>query len=151
MRPRDEWCTEEELAFFGAGGFLWERVFGVAHAESVATGDIVRPGEWELDGITGSPDLIRCSDWTLLETKATWRGLRKWDHLEKNFWAWLCQIKGYAKMIGTNVAELHVFFVAGDWRPPVPCVRSIRMEFTDLELNENWQLVVRHAIARGWL
>lgn len=151
MKPKDEWCTEDELAFFGAGGFLWERVFGEAHRDSVISGDLVRPGEWSLDGITGSPDLVRVSDWCLIETKATWRGLRKWEHLEKNFWAWLVQTKGYCSMIGTNRCEIHVFFVAGDWRPPMPTVRSIAIKYTDLELEENWFMLVRHARNRGWL
>lgn len=151
VKPRDEWCTEEELAFFGAGGFLWERVFGMAHAEAVTSGDLIRPGEFERDGITGSPDLIRVSDWTLVETKATWRGLRKWEHLEKWFWAWLVQTKGYCHMISTQVCEIHVFFVAGDWRPPVPTVRSIRIEYTELELEENWWMLTKHARERGWL
>ena len=151
IKPKDEWCSEEELAFFGAGGFLWERVFGKCHAEAVATEDIVRPGEFELDGIIGSPDLIRVSDWTLLETKCCWRSARKFESLEKNFWAWICQVKSYSLMIGTNVAEIHCFFVAGDWRPPAPCVKSIRIEYTDRELEENWSMITKFAESRGWL
>lgn len=153
MKPRDEWCTEDELAFFGAGGFLWERVFGEAHRDSVVSGDLVRPGEWSLDGITGSPDLIRQSDWCLIETKCTWKGLRQWEPLtlERNFWLWVAQVKSYAKMIGTNTAEIHVFFVAGNWRPPVPTVRSLRLKFSDQELDNNWKMIVNHAKNRGWL
>jgi hypothetical protein len=155
IKPRDEWCTQEELAFFGAGGFLWERVFSKCHAEAVSDGDgnrdIVRPGEFELDGIIGSPDLIRVSDWTLLETKATWRSVNKFDALERWFWPWIVQCKGYAKMIGTDTCEIHVFFFCGDWRPPVPCARSIRLEFTAREIEENWNMIVSHAQRRGWL
>jgi hypothetical protein len=154
IRPKDEWCTQEELAFFGAGGFMWERVFSMAHRDAVTgaeDGDLVRPGEFELDGVAGSPDLIRMSDWTLIETKCTWRGLRKWESLEKNFWSWLVQTKGYCKMIGTNVCEIHCFFVAGDWRPPVPCVKSIQIEYTDRELSENWSMITKFAESRGWL
>jgi hypothetical protein len=151
IRPKDEWCTQEELAFFGAGGFMWERVFSMAHRDAVETGDLVRPGEFDLDGVAGSPDMIRISDWTLIETKATWRGLRKWESLEKNFWSWLVQTKGYCKMIGSNVCEIHCFFVAGDWRPPAPCVKSIRIEYTDRELEENWSMITKFAESRGWL
>lgn len=151
IRPRDEWCTQEELSFFGSMGFLWERVFARAHADSICTDDLVRPGEFTADNITGSPDLIRVSDWTLIETKCTWRSVRKFDSLERNFWAWLVQVKSYCHMIGTNTAEIHVFFVAGDWRPPVPCVKSVRLEFTDREIQENWSMCVEHAKRRGWL
>lgn len=151
IKPRELWCTQDELEFFGAGGFMWERVFSMAHRDAVETGDLFRPGEIELDGIIGSPDLIRISDYTLLETKCTWRGLRQWESLEKNFWGWLCQVKSYSHMIGTNVAEIHVFFVAGNWRPPVPCARSVRLEFRKHELEENWRMILRHAQSRGWV
>jgi len=154
IKPRDLWCTDEELAFFGAGGFMWERVYSEAMRDSLLGDELlVRPGEVTLDGITGSPDLLRISsgDVVLIETKCTWRGLRKWESLEKNFWAWLVQTKAYCLMVGTTITEIHVFFVAGDWRPPVPCVRAIRLEYTDRELNENWLMLVKHAKNRGWL
>jgi hypothetical protein len=152
IKPKDEWCTEEELAFFGAGGFLWERAFGLCHAKAVATGDIVRPGEFELDGIIGSPDLIHIPSWTLLETKCCWRSVNKFDSaLEKNFWAWLVQTKSYCHMIGTDTCELHVFFVCGDWRPPVPQTRSVRIRYGRDELISNWRMIREHAEKKGWL
>jgi hypothetical protein len=154
LKPRtSEWCTEEELAFFAAGGFMWERCFSLVHRDMVEGGELVRPGEFTLDGITGSPDLLRITnkEVVLIETKCTWRSVRQWESLEKNFWNWLCQVKSYCRMVGTEVSEIHSFFVAGDWRPPVPCVRSIRLEFKERELEENWKMIVRHAHNRGWL
>lgn len=154
IKPREVWCTNDELAFFAAGGFMWERVYSEAMRDSLSSDEsLVRPGEVTLDGITGSPDLLRISpeDVVLIETKCTWRGLRQWESLEKNFWSWLCQVKSYCLMIGTGTAELHVFFVAGDWRPPIPCVRAVRLEFTDRELSENWSMLVGHARRKGWL
>src|SRR5208337_2109364 len=147
IRPRDEWCSEEELAFFGAGGFMWERVFSMAHRDAVESDDLIRPGEITLDGITGSPDLIRISDMIGIETKLTWKSSRKLDlsskpaaleSLDKHFWAHKIQCMSYAKMFGISEYELHYFFVAGNWRPPVPCVKAVRMEFTNQELNANW-------------
>ena len=152
IRPKDEWCDEEELAFYAAGGFLWEKVFARCHADSIMNGDIIRPGEFTLDGIIGSPDLIRVSDWTILECKHPWKSVRKFDdHLEKYFWKWVTQVACYAKMIGTNTAEIHAYFVCGDWRPPIPQTRSIRLEFTDRELDERWFMVRSHAQRKGWL
>ena len=56
IKPRDLWCTDEELAFFGAGGFMWERVYSEAMRDSLLGDELlVRPGEVTLDGITGSP------------------------------------------------------------------------------------------------
>jgi hypothetical protein len=151
IRPKDEWCTQEELAMFGAVGFMWERVFSMAHRDAVANSDLVRPGEFTLDGITGSPDLIHVPSWTLIETKACFRSARKFESLERNFWAWICQVKSYSLMIGTDIAEIHAFFVAGDWRPPTPCAKSVRLEFTERELAENWMMITKFATDKGWL
>lgn len=151
IKPKDEWCTEEELAMFGAMGFMWERVFGMAHRDSIAGGGIERMGEFERDGIIGSPDLVRTSDWTLIETKCTWRSVKKWESFPQGFWAWIVQTKAYCHMVGSEVAEIHAFFVAGDWRPPVPCTRSIRIKYTERELVENWKMLMEHAAEKGWL
>lgn len=161
IRPRDEWCTEEELSFFGAGGFIFERVFSMAMADAVASGNLIRPGEIELDGITGSPDLLDLSDGVVgIETKMTWKSSRKLDtsskpaileSLDKHFWAHKIQCMSYAHMLSTNLYQLHYFFVAGNWRPPVPCVKAIQMEFTSKELEGNWSMIVRFARDRGWL
>jgi len=151
IKPKDEWCTQEELEMFGAVGFMWERVYSMAHRDAVENGDLIRPGEFQLDGVIGSPDFIHVPSWTLVETKACFRSARKFDSLEKNFWTWLCQVKSYSLMIGTNVAEIHCFFVCGDWKPPTPCVRSVRLEFTDRELQENWDMIIRHARGRNWI
>jgi len=160
IRPRDEWCTEEELSFFGAGGFLWERVFSSAFSDAATSDDLIRPGEIELDGITGSPDLIHIPTMIGIETKMTWKSSRKLDtstppaileSIDKHFWAHKIQCMGYAKMFGTNEYQLHYFFVAGNWRPPVPCVKAVHMEFTNQELNGNWEMLKKFAVSRGWL
>lgn len=160
IRPRDEWCTEEELAFFGAGGFLFERVFSMAMRDAVESQDLIRPGEIMLDGITGSPDLIHIPTMVGVETKLTWKSARKLDtssrpamleSLDKHFWAHKIQCLSYAKMFGIDEYELHYFFVAGNWRPPVPCVKAIRMKYSAQELNDNWAMIVKFAQSRGWL
>ena len=160
IRPRDEWVSQEELAFFGAGGFLWERVFSEAMRDAAETDDLIRPGEVELDGITGSPDLIRISTGCGVETKMTWKSSRKLDtvsqpaileSLDKSFWSHKVQCLSYAKMLGINEYELHYFFVAGNWRPPVPCVKAIRMEFSQRELDGNWTMIRNFAASKGWL
>jgi hypothetical protein len=162
IRPRDQWVTEEELSFFGAGGFLFERVFSMAMADASITDSLIRPGEIELDGITGSPDLLDLSNGGLLgiETKMTWKSSRKLDtsskpavleSLDKHFWAHKIQCMSYAHMLGINVYQLHYFFVAGNWRPPVPCVKAIQMEFSNRELEGNWSMITEFARSRNWL
>jgi hypothetical protein len=132
----------------------------MAMADASTTDDIIRPGEIELDGITGSPDLIRVSDLVGIETKLTWKSSRKLDtssrpaileSLDKHFWAHKIQCMGYAHMLGFDTWQLHYFFVAGNWRPPVPCVKAIQMEFSKQELAGNWAMLKRFATDHGML
>lgn len=153
VRPRDEWCSSEELQFYGSLGFLWERYFARCFADSIASGTLFRPGEISKDGITGSPDLVDLSNGlVVVETKCSWRSVSKFDFgFENNFWAWIQQISGYAYMLETQIAELHAFFVNGDYKPPMPCTRSIRIEFTEAELKNRWRMLVNHAKDMNWL
>lgn len=150
VSPREP-ISEQELHFYGAGGFIFERVWSAAHADAIACGDLVRPGEFERDGIIGSPDVLDFNIPRLIELKCRWMSARKFDHLEKYFFWELLQIKCYLAMIGWDEAELTVFFVAGDWRPPVPCVRSVLLNFTEQEIEESWSSVLNHARRRKWL
>lgn len=143
--------VQAELEWYAAGGYIWERAFSLAYQDAVLGGDLVRPDEWELDGIVGSPDAIRVSDWTLVELKFRWMSSNKFDALEKWFWLEILQVKGYCHLIGTLNAELHVFFCNGDYRPPRPRVRVVRLEFSERELEEAWQSLKNHAARRGWL
>lgn len=142
---------ERELAFYRAGGFLWERVFSYAMAESFRTGTIVRPGEYMVEGITGSPDNIRTDLWRVVETKCTWRSMQKLERLEKNFWIWLVQMKGYCRLVGTTEAELYAFFVMGDYKGSGPQGKALLFQWSQYEIEENWQMLKNHGRRRGML
>jgi hypothetical protein len=111
----------------------------------------IRPGECYVEGITGSPDLLDLEDMTVVDTKFTWKSSRKLDNLEKYFWSWTVQLKGYCRMVGSRTAELWVFCVNGDYKPPVPCIKRLRIEFSQQEIDENWDMIKNHARRRGWL
>jgi hypothetical protein len=111
----------------------------------------VRPGEFTKDGITGSPDLIDLQEWAVVDSKCTWRSSRKLERLEKYFWTWLVQLKGYCAMVGTQDAYLWIFFVNGNWKPPAPEIRAIHLKFSQHEINENWSMIKNHARKRGWM
>jgi hypothetical protein len=147
---RDE-MDEVTLSTYRAGGFLWERMFESAFADSLSSGDIVRPGEWEADGIIGSPDYIDITRWRVVETKCTWRSSNKWEALEKNFWVWLVQIKGYCRMVGTQEALLHVMFMNGNYKGSGPQIKSVELRFTQNEIKQNWSMITNHARKRGML
>jgi hypothetical protein len=143
--------SEESLDWFACMGWLWERVFDMAHREAIADGDISHTGEFECDGITGTPDRI---DWRvpkIIELKCRWKSVNSFENLERSYWIELMQVAAYCWMTGIYEADLIIFFVAGNWRPPVPQVKGAHLEFTELELAEKWRSIVAHAKHRGWL
>lgn len=144
-------AEQDSLEWYASGGWIWERCWDLAHAEAITTGTIINPGEFECDGIVGTPDRLDTESWELWELKCRWMSARKFDSLERNFFLEIMQCKSYCKMVGASVCNLCVFFVAGDWRPPVPQCPCVRLEFSDREIEENWTQVIRHAQKRGWL
>lgn len=150
---KNEPMEYEELAHYRAGGFIWERV--MAAALNISMVDVFHPGEFQCDGIIGSPDALRVmgtGGWHLVETKCTWKSVRKFDdHLEKFFWVWLVQMKAYCHMLEIDTAELYAFFVNGDYRGSGPCSRARQFEFSKIELLENWNMLTQHAKRKGWL
>lgn len=140
-----------QLQTYRSGGFVWEQAFSKAMADALANEEWIRPGEFTLDGITGSPDLIGQRDWILGETKFTWRSAGRLESLDRDFWVWLVQMKGYSKMIGTNKARLFAFFVNGAYKDMRPQLHVLDFEFSNIELRENWEMIVGHARRKGWL
>lgn len=144
-------ATDDQLNWYASGGWLWEHIWDMAHAKAIEDGTMTNPGEFSCDGITGTPDRI---DWTrpaVIELKCRWQSIRMFDSLEKNYWQELMQIKSYCWMTGIHEADLIIFYVAGDWRPPVPGVRAANLQFSERELRESWEQVIGHARKRGWL
>lgn len=150
---RNDQLTEEELTWYRAIGFIWEWVIERAFNRSLLQPIGVRPGEMRRDGIIGSPDLIEVASdpWVVIDTKATFKASWKGDNLEKFFWTWLVQLKGYCAMAHTTRARLLILFVCGTYKPPRPIVRRFDIEFTQMEVDDNWMVIVSHARRRGWI
>lgn len=128
------------------------RYFGKAKGR-----EVVSQSECCVDGIFITPDGYDLSDGSYEEYKATWRSLKKLDDFHKWFWHWEVQLKGNCYAAGTNKARLVMFFVMGDYsfRPPEggPQLRCREYEFTDEELEENWEMVKRvrdEMVEQGW-
>lgn len=147
LRKKSE-MSQEELAWYGAAGYLWEHAFSMAYQNALS---MVRTDEWTLDGIAGSPDGLDRHKWRVIELKFRWMSSNKFDQLEKFFWLELVQIKGYCKMVGATEAELWVFFCNGDYRPPRPVVLGKLLTFNEQEIDESWTMIRNHAIRKGWL
>jgi hypothetical protein len=129
-------------------GFLWEDVFSSLWGNRMAgmvDSDRWVQQEFVQDGIYMTPDVVYPMDGFLDEYKATTRASYKFDALEEHFAPWLIQIKGYLRAAGMKRARLIVLFLCGDYRPPFPQVRAKELEFTNRELEENWDLVLRIA------
>lgn len=104
-------------------------------------GRYLQPGELELDGLFGTPDLINLDDWANEEIKMAWMSSKNKPD-EQKMWRYWVQVKAYCKMMGTNIGRLRVCFVNGDYSAPGPAYRFWEQEFTDEELDENWAMLI---------
>ena len=75
------------------------------------------------------------------EYKATWRSIRQPP--EEN-WYWMTQFKSYDYMFGVPVTVLRVLYLNGNYKGSGPLDEAFRIEYTERELLENWQMVVNH-------
>lgn len=117
-------------------------------------GDVIdHPGEIEAEGVYMSPDgesvSVIITDthdqrWELIihEVKATYKSMNTVGDLSGQ-WMWLSQIKAYCKAKGTLFAMLHVLFLCGDYTYPIkPVLKKWLIEFTQQEVDDNWQLLM---------
>lgn len=124
---------------------------------------LIRPGEVECDGISGSPDGldIAVDPWLLYEFKATWMSIGDGIQAQK-FRHWIWQIKGYLYMLKLRHARLIALFVRGHYKwedakvdgvvlPSGPLLLQWDFEFTENELVMNWGMLIRHARQKGML
>src|ERR1700676_216539 len=133
---------QEELENAGQVGRIWETLMGQAIALAAANGNgCIRPGEFERDGIIGSPDGIDTNDLAIVEYKACWASSRHAPFERRPDWKW--QIMSYCHMVGLPFARLYVLYINGDYKPPMPQMRAWQYEFTVGELRENWAMMCR--------
>lgn len=157
LKPDEE--ARDEMPLCMAVGMAWENWVVGLHAGQERWAIEWQPGEWECDGVFGTPDGIgehieykakvlaggikrtqvvhRCLD----EFKCTWKSehTRK-NIVEESLWMWQLAANCYAMRL--EWARLHVLWVNGDYRPPSAkyMVYTVRFERKDLE--EFWQNVV---------
>lgn len=137
------------------GEFVTQHAANCVHAaKSVEHGD---PLCFCGAGIAYSPDhLLWNGDgiFRVGEFKVTWMSIRK-GIADARFDKWRCQIKAYAKHLGTRHARLYALFINGDysWKDPYgqPHLRAWNMEFTQQELDDEWDMLVRHGRKVGLL
>jgi hypothetical protein len=135
---------EEPLNLAAEVGFMWEELLSATLKARLPD----RIGEIVLDGITMSPDGLDVEEWVLWEYKAVWHSSKRSP--ADNF-KWQSQVKGYCKGVGTLEAKMAILYLNGDWRGGGPEYRGYKISYTQLEVDENWQMLVNHARSKGWL
>jgi len=122
--------TNEELLLFAIGWGL-ERVLLETKSE---------PGQ--KDGIHYSPDFVTLKGGKA-ELKTTRLSSKKTEGPVYQLPdGWLKQMMAYCYANGGNEYHLVVYHIVGQWRPPDPKLVGLTLEFTDEELEENWQTLL---------
>jgi hypothetical protein len=141
-------------------GLAWEQWYG-----STLPAVSFHPGEHQVDGIYMTPDgesvdvlwRERPTDGGLFEHaghefKTTYKSTKTVGNLDGQ-WLWLWQMRAYAKALGTRVFYMHTLFLCGDYKYPItPQFKVWRVEFTQAEIDETWDLItgyVRHRQMQG--
>lgn len=130
-------------------GNCWERAL-IQRLELDNPDECVLGQEIELDGIFGTPDLFMPNRRQDHEIKCTFMSTKHGPGSEK-FWKYETQLKAYLHMLGWVTGVLHVCFVNGDYLfgrgGGGPIYRVWQYEFTKIELEMNWLMLLRQAVA----
>lgn len=146
--------NEDQLAVYGLLGLAFEDRAELALHRLAQEADwpytAVRPGEVDWYGIKGSPDILLTPKPEFQKThiqrelslKVKWRSSRGTPELEgadgfPQKWDYeLQQCMAYSDPLKTKGAILCVYFVCGNWRPPMPHVRAWELDFLKREVDE---------------
>ena len=150
-------AERQRMGNFTSVGWAWEQVIrrGMLDAGAGPRGYINDderfqcPRPLHLDGIHGTPDWLDIVAWENVEFKATWRSSTR--PLDPDFWEWTTQFKAYCKLLACTSTRLLVFYVNGDYRESGPQYKDIRIVFSQLEIEDNWEMLKLHAQAKGWI
>jgi hypothetical protein len=143
-------------------GLAWESVLEEAlkRRPTFEGEDIERPGELiGASGIRYNPDLLILKGGVvrLGEIKLKWQSSKDWprersNRLPSKVDKDVTQMKGYCHELGTTLARYYVFFVNGDWKPPLPHAPLVYdVEFTQAEIDEEWAALMNFARGEGML
>jgi len=101
-----------------------------------------------IDGIQMTPDFesIALGGYRieLAEMKSTRKSSRNFN--PKNTPHYIMQMQGYCKGLGVTAADLIMYFIHGDYKgqPPTPTLDCWTIEFTQEEIDANWEEMKRH-------
>lgn len=166
---KPEWCEELDLlellpstrerfndptvALKICMGLAWEEWY-VPHLPEV----VDHPGEMEVDGVYMNHDGEELTLFLIdereqyhpvvVEVKTTYKSINTVGrdvNAMKTQWMWMAQVKSYCKGVGTRFARVHVLFICGDYSYPIqPVLLIYEIEFTQEEIDDNWDLMVNY-------
>ena len=112
-----------------------------------------RPGElMSEEGIAYSPDLFVVNGIPRIgEIKATWMSSQT-DLTDPKFDKWIVQVKLYCYWAEMTGARFYVLFMNGNYRGNRdPEFKVWDIDFSPIELQENYQMIINHAVSKGLL
>lgn len=120
-----------------------------------------KPAPRTVQGVILSPDGVNTATETIEETKACWASSASFLTIDAHgqiidrsvkFRSYEIRIMAYLKAWHYLRARLHVWFVCGNWRPPIPeWPRTIVLRYTQHEIDEMWRRLMVHARDRKML
>lgn len=167
-KEREELSADTQLTLYELG-LAWETALEDAlKGRPTFDGEtIVRPGELltEPQGdrriqIAYNPDLLITGKDGIMrdgEIKLKWQSSKDWPreettHLPRKVDRDVTQMKSYCYHLGTRFARYYVFFVNGNWKPPLPHDPLVYdIEFEQWELDEEWSAMYNFAVEEGML
>lgn len=149
----DEIITHTDPHLVGQSGILMRIILGYAWEDYIVRhipGLIYHPGEFALDGVTGSPDgilLAQDGQTEVHEFKWTFAS-SKTPITDKQLYLW--QAGCYLKMVSAavftpcNRAVFHICHVRGNYKGIDPQYIATRVEFATAEIEGYWAMVQRN-------
>ncbi len=134
--------SDWEMETTWGAGLLFEIALEIALGEEIAP----RIGELEKDGILLTPDgydPLYKPNGRIHEYKFTWKSVN--NNIVENNFMFMSQTKAYCYVMGTNDVIFYIFYCMGDWRHSGPQYAEVEIKFSDLELQENWSMLLKHA------
>lgn len=146
--------NEEAAAIYQEIGNTFEDLLGLVSASRFR--NVRKPKPKFYRGLILSPDGENTLTRTIDETKVSWVSSKNFVTVDEyntiirptspKFFRYEKQIMAYLKAWGWTRARLHVWFIVGNWAPPVPHYPfTYILRYTQREIDDNWFLLMQHA------
>lgn len=132
----------DQLFIYAEGGFTFEKMLEKGKAtfdeawkermaERLLPQGVVRPPEVQCPtcGVYCNGDGLDPD--ALYEYKAQWASSKKMLEFDKEFRKWIWQVAHYCYVYGRRLVHFYIYFVCGNWRPPVPEIYRVDLVFTE--------------------